>query len=260
MAYKKLSCCAADLEEAAAHCGDSAAHITPEERAHWNAAASRSVSITATTEAEVLEALEFARNSPGCFVSLKLAAGVCATIPTMYLYNAMLGISGTQTNGANTNILTFTRTSTTSNLHFYGSSVYIISVTLQGNHTKDTGGYGVLRAEYGSKLYCNNVTFQQAENSANFGNNVEIRDASDAFLANCVFRSVSTSSTAAAVYANSGSNATVRNCSFADDSTVQKIARMEIGARVNQIGTTFDVLRPAGHASEYRIDGVEQEG
>lgn len=37
MAYKKLGCCAADLEEAAAHCGDSDAHITPEERETWNA-------------------------------------------------------------------------------------------------------------------------------------------------------------------------------------------------------------------------------
>jgi len=41
MAYKKLSCCAADLEAAAAHCGDSAAHITAAERAAWNAKADR---------------------------------------------------------------------------------------------------------------------------------------------------------------------------------------------------------------------------
>ena len=36
MAYKDLGCCASDLEAAAAHCGDSAAHITPEEREAWN--------------------------------------------------------------------------------------------------------------------------------------------------------------------------------------------------------------------------------
>lgn len=260
---KEIGMTAEELEGAVrsgiVHNADEVSHINADEREKWNDAATQHISITATTEAEVLKALEIARNSPGCYVALKLAAGVCATVPTMYLYNVVLSITGTQTDGANTNVLTFAQTGTTSNLHFQGSSVYLISVTLRGNLTKSTGGYGVLRAEYGSKLYCNKVTFQQAEGSADFGNNIEVRDVSDCFVANCVFRSVSTNSSAAAVYANSGSNATIRNCSFAGDSTVQTIARMEIGARVNQIGTTFDVLRPAGHASEYRIDGVEQE-
>lgn len=48
--YKSLGCCASDLEAAAAHCGDSEAHITAEEREAWNAMQKKGVELYMGTD------------------------------------------------------------------------------------------------------------------------------------------------------------------------------------------------------------------
>lgn len=220
---------------------------------------SMSRTFTATTEQEVREALQFAAAHPGCYLSLTLAAGLNAVVPTLYIRNATILITGTQQDGANSNAITFEQTGTTSNLHLQNTALFMRNVNLNGNHNHATGGYGVIRAEYSSSATCENVVFGQAEESLNFGNNIEIRDASRAYIVNTVFRSLSTAANACGVFLTSNGEAVAKNCTFAEDSTVRNIARLESGATFNQIGTDFGIYRASGHASVYFKDGILQQ-
>ncbi len=223
-----------------------------------NDAQSMSRTVTATTEQEVREALQFAAEHPGCYLSLTLAAGLNVVVPTLYIRNATILITGTKANDANSSTITFEQTGTTSNLHLQNTALLLRNVNLNGNHNHATGGYGVIRAEYGSSVTCENVVFGQAEGSLNFGNNIEIRDASRAYIVNTVFRSLSTAANACGVFLTSNGEAVAKNCTFAEDSTVQNIARLESGASFNQIGTEHDVFMAVGHASVYSVDGIQR--
>ncbi len=214
--------------------------------------------VTAATEQEVREALQFAAEHPGCYLSLTLAAGLNVVVPTLYIRNATIMIVGTKIDDANCSTITFEQTSTTSNLHLQNTSLLLRNVSLIGNHNHSTGGYGIVRAEYGSSVTCENVVFGQSDDSLNFGNNIEIRDASRAYIVNTVFRSLSTAANACGVYLTSNGEAVAKNCSFAEDSAVQNIARLESGAAFNQIGTEYGVYMAVGHASVYSVDGIQR--
>lgn len=219
---------------------------------------SMSRTVTATTEQAVREALQFAAEHPGCYLSMTLAAGLNATVPTLYIRNATVLITGTKINDALSNVITFELTSTTSNLHLQNTALLLRNVGMNGNHNHSTGGYGIIRAEYGSSVTCENVVFDQAEGSLNFGNNIEIRDASRAYIVNTVFQSLSTAVNACGVFVTSNGEAVAKTCSFAADSYIERIARLESGATFNQIGTEYGVYMADGHASIYRKDGKEQ--
>ncbi len=214
--------------------------------------------VTATTEQEVRETLKFASEHPGCLLSLTLAAGLNAVVPTLYIRNATIMITGTKIGDAVSNVITFEQTGTTSNLHLQNTALLVRDVGLNGNHNHSTGGYGIIRAEYGSSITCENVVFDQADGSLNFGNNIEIRDASRAYIVNTTFQSLSAAANACGVYVTSNGEATVKNCGFSSDSTVERIGRLEGGATFNQIGTEYGVYMADGHASIYRLDGKEQ--
>lgn len=214
--------------------------------------------LTATTEQEVRDALQFAAKHPGCYLSLTLAAGLNATIPTLYIRNATVTIAGTRINDAISNTITFELTSTTSNLHLQNTSLLLRNVGLNGNHNHSTGGYGIIRAEYGSSVTCENVVFDQADGSLNFGNNIEIREASRAYIVNTTFQSLSTAANACGVYVTSNGDAAVKNCGFSSESTIERIGRLESGAAFNQIGTEYGVYMAAGHASVYSVDGIQR--
>lgn len=215
-------------------------------------------SLSATTEQEVRDALQFAADNPGCYLSLTLAAGLNAVVPTLYIRNATIMVTGTKIGDAVSNTITFEQTSTTSNLHLQNTSLLLRNVGLNGNHNHSTGGYGVVRAEYGSSVTCENVIFDQADGSLNFGNNIEIRDTSRAYIVNTTFQSLSTVANACGVYVAANGDATVKNCGFSSDSTIERIGRLENGATFNQIGTEYGVYMAAGHASVYSVDGIQR--
>ena len=214
--------------------------------------------LTARTEEEVREALQFAVDHPGCYLSLTLSAGLNAVVPTMYIRNAIIMIIGTKVGDAISNVITFELTSTTSNLHLQNTSLSLRNIGLNGNHNHSTGGYGVVRAENGSSVTCENVVFGQADGSLNFGNNIEIRDASRAYIVNTTFQSLSTAANACGVFVTSNGEAAVKNCGFSSDSTIERIGRLESGASFNQIGTEYGVYLAAGHASVYSVDGIQR--
>lgn len=214
--------------------------------------------LTARTEEEVREALQFVADHPGCYLSLTLAAGLNATIPTLYIRNATITIAGTIINDAISNVITFELTSTTSNLHLQNTSLSLRNIGLNGNHNHATGGYGVVRAENGSSVTCENVVFGQADGSMNFGNNIEIRDASRAYIVNTTFQSLSTAANACGVFVTSNGEAAVKNCGFSAGSTIERIGRLENGAAFNQIGTEYGVYMAAGNASVYSVDGIQR--
>lgn len=214
--------------------------------------------VAAATEQEVREALQFAAEHPGCYLSLTLAAGLNAVIPTLLIRNATILITGTKANDANSNTLTFEQTAATSNLRLQNTALLVRNVNLNGNHNHATGGYGVIRAEYGSSVTCIEAAFGQAEESLNFGNNIEIRETSRAYIVDTVFRSLSSAANACGIYVTSNGEATTKNCALAEDSVVQNIARLENGASYNQIGTEYGVYMAAGHASLYSVDGIQR--
>ncbi len=214
--------------------------------------------VAAATEQEVREALQFAAEHPGCYLNLTLAAGLNAVIPTLMIRNATILIMGTKVNDANSNTLTFEQTGTTSNLRLQNTALLMRNVNLNGNHNHASGGYGVIRAEYGSSVICIEAVFGQAEESLNFGNNIEIRETSRAYIVDTVFRSLSSVANACGIYVTSNGEATTKNCAFAEDSAVQNIARIEGGANFNQIGSEYGVYMAVGHASVYSVDGIQR--
>ncbi|MBQ8012342.1 MAG: hypothetical protein IJ265_12375 [Oscillospiraceae bacterium] len=215
--------------------------------------------VVASTEAEVREALQFAADHPGCYLSLTLAAGLHATVPTLYIRNAVVYIAGTQTGGVNTSTITFEQTSTTSNLHVQNTSLSIQNINLNGCHKNSTAGYGVVRVEQGSSLHCEGVKFGQAEGSQNFGNNIEVQISSRAYIKNTEFcLQNTTDARASGIYLFGNSEAVSQNCTMSADSAVQNIARLEAGSSYNQIGGSYDVYMAAGHASMYLVNGVQK--
>lgn len=258
MEYKDLGCRAADLEGAVAHCGDSAAHITPEEREHWNNAASMSLTLTATMEEDVVSAFLWAAAQPGRRLTMTLAAGVCATVPTLYLYNATVEVTGTQSGGVNTNVLTFEQTATTSNLHFQNTSLRFSNLDLLGSNTTASASRGTLRAEMGSYIYLNRCRFGQAVGSQNLGCCVETRDAQGGLVANTEFKIMNTSANSCGIYCSGNVLVTAKACTFAADSVTQVLARLELGAHFGQLDTAYNVIRTANHGTVYRLGGKEQ--
>ncbi len=214
--------------------------------------------VVASTEAEVREALQFAAEHPGCYLSLTLAAGLHATVPTLYIRNAVVYIAGTQTNGVNTSTITFEQTGTTSNLHVQNTSLSIQNINLNGCHKNSTAGYGVVRVEQGSSLQCSGVKFGQADESLNFGNNIEVQVCSRALIANTEFCVLSSDTRASGIFVFGNSEAVSKSCTMSADSAVQNIARLEVGSSYNQIGSSYGVYMPAGHASMYLVNGVQK--
>lgn len=212
--------------------------------------------LTARTEAEVREALQFAADHPGSYLNLTLAAGLNATVPTLYFRNCVINIYGTFVNDEISNTVTFEKTGTTSNLHLQNSMLYTQKIRYIGNTTGSTRGIGVIRGETGSAIFANNLEFGQAEGSDNFGNNIEVQNGATVYAENCKFRAMSTHSVAAVVFCIAGARATVKNCTIAEDSTVQRLGNAENGGFINQLGTTLDVSITAG--GMYALNGTLQ--
>lgn len=212
--------------------------------------------LTAKTEAEVREALQFAADHPGSYLNMTLAAGLNATVPTLYFRNCAINIYGTFVNNEISNTITFEKTGTTSNMHLQNSMLYTERIRYIGNTTGSTRGIGIIRGETGSAIFANNLEFGQAEGSGNFGNNIEVQNGATVYVENCKFRAMSTHSVAAVVFCIAGARATVKNCTIAEDSTVQRLGNAENGGFINQLGTTLDVSITAG--GMYALNGTLQ--
>ncbi len=224
-----------------------------------NTAQNMSRTFAATAEQEVRDALQFAAAHPGCYLDITLPAGMNVTLPTMYIFNATIKITGTQQNSINTNTITFEQTSTTSNLHFENTSLKLSNLDLVGDNATASASRGTLRAETGSYIYINKCRFRQAEGSQNLGCCVEARDAQGGLIANSEFGLSSTSANACGIYCSGNVLVTAKSCTFAADSTTQTIARLELGAHFGQLDTAYNVIRTANHGTVYRLNGVEQE-
>lgn len=214
--------------------------------------------ITATTEQEVREALQFVAEHPGANLKMTLAADLNATVPTLYLQNANVVITGTRKDGVNSNVITFEQTTTTSNLHFENTTVKLSNLDFLGNNATASAARGTIRAETGSTLYINQCRFGQAEGSANIGCGVEYRDAQGGLVANTEFTILNTTANACGIYCSGNVLVTAKTCSFSADSVTQNIARLELGAHFGQIDTAFNVVRTANHGTVYRLNGEEQ--
>ncbi|MBE6848906.1 MAG: hypothetical protein E7502_03250 [Ruminococcus sp.] len=214
--------------------------------------------LNAATEEQVRQALQFAAENPGCYLSITLAANLNVTIPSIYLRNATVSITGQQVNGVNSNTITFEQTSSTSNLHLQNTALSLQNLNMLGNHNHTAASYGVIRMAFGSTLYCSGVVFGQAEESLNFGNNIEVRGCSRAHVVSTTFRTNSPAANAACMYLFGNAEAVTKDCTIAEDSVVQNIARLETGSHYNQIGTDYGVYMIAGHASIYCHNGIQR--
>jgi hypothetical protein len=270
---------AADVSQFTLHIENDVIHITAEEREVWNGKADAAtvsgmedrlaqleagqILVNATTEEEFLAAIAYAQKYAGIHLEIRLASGLCATLPAdIYFDSNEVYIIGTQDGGANTNEIRFAQASTTANLHVRNGSLFLQYLDIYGNQSKKTNGYGVLRSENGSVIRCTGCAFYKDERSYDFGFCLEAYFAG-AYLSSCTLNSYAASSTAGALRSDVGGRITSNGCTNGtDDGACTNIAQLLTGGEYNQIttGTPQSVYRATGGGTVYYINGAVQEG